>query len=492
MLARLRAGRLDEALSLCTKLCASSPRDVQALILKATLHLRSSNIDEAIAACHQALALDNNQSDAYSVMGYALQVQAKHEEAVECFRQALHIQPDNADIHNNLGNILKTQGKTTEAAACFHDALRIDPNHVLANYNLGNLKLTLSDLGGALACLRQVTRFNPRHVEAWFMQGAIHGRLGEFKEAFACSCKATELNPNHADAHYNVAQAYMQMRQRKDAVTSYREVIRLRPDHFDAVNGLGQALQELGQYAEAVECFREAVRLRPDAAAPRYMLAACGYETPPPQAPPDYVRSLFDGYADLFDRHLVQGLEYRAPELLRQALDEFLPSAPATLRILDLGCGTGLCGPLFRGFAQHLVGVDLSPKMLDKARERNVYDELRLGDITAELFEPGTRFDLIIATDVFIYVGDLRSIFKTCRAMLAMGGWFAFSIETLNDGSSYALQPTNRYAHSVAYIRELARAYGFTEALLQSAVLRKNFDRPVDGCVGILRVDTPG
>jgi predicted TPR repeat methyltransferase len=154
---------------------------------------------------------------------------------------------------------------------------------------------------------------------------------------------------------------------------------------------------------------------------------------------------------------------------------------------MDLGCGTGLCGPLFRDMANTLIGVDLAPNMLAAARRRNVYDSLIRGDIRSELTSTGHSYDVIIAADVFIYVGDLKEIFSATRKALKPGGFFAFSLESYEEGANYVLRRSGRYAHSASYIRELTADAGLNAASLDKVTLRKENDATIEGYICVLQ-----
>jgi predicted TPR repeat methyltransferase len=225
------------------------------------------------------------------------------------------------------------------------------------------------------------------------------------------------------------------------------------------------------------------VRLNPGASEWRFHLAARGGETP--KAPPaEYVASLFDSYAERFDEHLVGELGYRGPEQLLAAVTAAAPDRK--LDIMDLGCGTGLCGAMFRPLAKTLMGCDLSPQMVKAAKNRGCYDEVLVGDIRAALADRKAQFDLILAADVFIYVGDLAEVFPLAYVALRAGGLFAFTVEA-HDGSGYVLRPTRRYAHNLEYLRGLATANGFVEQSAETVVLRTDRGAEVRGWVVVLR-----
>jgi predicted TPR repeat methyltransferase len=176
-------------------------------------------------------------------------------------------------------------------------------------------------------------------------------------------------------------------------------------------------------------------------------------------------------------------LGYRGPRLLLDAVRRLLPARPIDL--IDLGCGTGLCGTLFRPIARHIVGVDLSPTMLDLARRTGSYDELARADIAAVLQGRPQSADLVLAADVFIYVGELAPVLAAARDALRLGGLFAFTLETTSRGD-YVLERTRRYAHSLAYVRRLAIDAGLIERSVSTGFLRGGEEGPVTGSVVVL------
>ncbi len=204
----------------------------------------------------------------------------------------------------------------------------------------------------------------------------------------------------------------------------------------------------------------------------------------PTRASPHYVKALFDDYSDEFERHLMIDLSYRAPNLLIGIVAErTLPSAPV---ILDVGCGTGICGPLFKPIAGTLIGVDLSPKMLALAAQKQCYDRLVEADFVDVLRQQRGTIDLCIGSDVLVYLGDLDTLFSDVWQALRPSGFFAFTVETTS-GNGWSLQKNGRYAHSSSYIHECARSAGFAIVEWRYAVLRTQGGAPVCGNVWLLQ-----
>ena len=167
-----------------------------------------------------------------------------------------------------------------------------------------------------------------------------------------------------------------------------------------------------------------------------------------------------------------------APEILRDLADMVMHGR-SQLSILDLGCGTGLAGAAFQPLAARLDGLDLSPAMLEKARARGIYDDLTVGDIESALAAPGRSYDLILAADTLVYLGDLAPVFRGARSRLAAEGYFLFTVEAAKDG--FELGPKRRWRHADPYLRATAAAAGFTVAGLVAAAPRREANLPVAG-----------
>ncbi|MBI2715033.1 MAG: methyltransferase domain-containing protein [Rhizobiales bacterium] len=264
------------------------------------------------------------------------------------------------------------------------------------------------------------------------------------------------------------------------------QALELAPGYAAAWFALGELREKLGERDGAIAAFGQARAADPqDRHGASLHLIRLGAE-PAAAMPESYVRTLFDGYAPAFDQALTQGLGYRAPELLLRAVQ----AAHAGERmkfgsVLDLGCGTGLAGAAFRPFCDWLVGVDLSPAMLAKARAKGLYDRLAEGDVAAFLASEAAaqaRYHLIVAADVFMYLADLSAVLKAAAAVLAPSAMIAFSVET-HDGDSAMLCETLRYAHGAAHMRAALDRAGLKLVSLDPAATRTEKKEPVPGLI---------
>ncbi len=405
-------------------------------------------------------------------------------EALAHYRAAQALRPDLATAEYNLATVLKKCGDAGAARGHYLRALELQSEYPAALAGLGALCQEQGRMDEARACYARVLAIDPENAEAHNNLGTWLQEHGARGQAFECYRRALMFDPGYAEAHNNLAVLLQDQDRIEEAAAGYRRALALDPAFAAAHKNLGALLQEQGDAEAAVACYREALRLRPDFSEARYKLAALTGQQVPAVAPADYVAALFDGYAEDFDAHLLGVLNYRAPHQLRAALTGRLPAA--RLAVLDLGCGTGLSGALFRDLAARLVGVDLSAKMLARARARAIYDQLIEGEAVTVLAGLDERFDLIVAADVLVYLGELAPLFAAVTRVLAPRGMFAFSIER-HSAAGFTLRPSGRYAHGTAYIQELAARHRLTPEYQEEVVLRKDQGRDVAGGVLVLR-----
>jgi len=133
---------------------------------------------------------------------------------------------------------------------------------------------------------------------------------------------------------------------------------------------------------------------------------------------------------------------------------------------------------VFKPLASRLDGVDLSPAMIEKARLRNIYDRLEVADL--ETSAPAVQYDLILAADTLVYLGDLKPVFEAAHARLRPDGYFLFTVEKA-EGDGFELGPKRRWRHSENYLRGMAERAGFSIAGLVAAAPRREANRPVEG-----------
>lgn len=409
--------------------------------------------DEALDHARRAVTADPRHAEALCTLGTLLHRQGQNAEAAAMLERSLQLRPDWGVALNNYGLVLRALGQNEKAVAILSGAVELRRDHAGTRANLAAALRALGRLDDARVQAERATKLNSRDAGAWLELGLIRKELGMPEAAAAAFERALTADSTSLQAHFCLAESRLALGDKARAAKHFRKCLELDPtDRHGAALGLAQA----------------------------------GGGLAPGRAPDAYVRQLFDDYANTFDAALVDKLAYRAPALLAAALDKTLFCKDG-LDILDAGCGTGLAAPVLRPLARSLDGVDLSGAMVDKARERGLYDDLQVGELVAFLAARPGRYDLVVAADVLVYFGNLEQIMAATANALRPGGHFAFTVERAEDCSSYLLGAKNRYSHSADYVRTVAEATGFTVAAADKASTRQESGEDVPGLVVVLR-----
>jgi predicted TPR repeat methyltransferase len=330
-------------------------------------------------------------------------------------------------------------GRVGRARQCYQQILAISSANVLALQRLALLEETHGKLADAIALLRRLLAIRPNDATVLVHLGVCLKKAGALDEALAMLRRAVTVDPAYSPGFSN----------------------------------LMLLLEETGGTPEAVLAMKKSAEH-----AREFHLAALSGATPPAVCPPDFLVALFDGYAERFDDHLVNKLAYRGPDLLAEIVSD--RGNAGLWDVMDLGCGTGMSAIPFRDRARSMIGVDLSPGMLQQAARRTIagkpaYDALQQMDVVTALGQHTSAFDLILAAEVFVYIGDLHAVFLATTKALRPGGLMAFTTESFDGSGDYQLAPWRRYGHCPQYIQRLA-----DEAKLEWVEHRREFLRKGD------------
>ena len=345
------------------------------------------------------------------------------------------------------------------------------------------------DLAAAERCFRQALALAPGHLGIVTMLGMLLVERDKHEAAIELLEHARDAAPGFAPIQLALGSAYAGAEHDELAVAAMEAAIKLDTTSTIPLERLAKHHIVARRPREAIGLLRRVLRRDPGNAHAQFLLAgltraAASGEPPPDAPPPALIADLFDAYAARFDEHLVDKLHYSAPKALA-ALVAAIAEPDGSWRVVDLGCGTGLAGVELRPFARTLIGADLSPRMVARAKQRQVYDALHVEDIATTLAREHD-VDLVVAADVFIYVGALDAVFAACAVALRPGGLLAFSTER-TDAGDLILDATLRYSHSDDYVRRLATKHGLAVVRAEPATLRVEDERPVQGQLYVLQ-----
>ena len=505
-----QARKFAEASRLYHEVLRNDPRHFEALYGLGLVYLHGNEFEKSEYLVGEAIKLDPLFVDGMCVRGVALVRLKRYDEALACFEQALALRPDFADALVNHATALSELGRYGEALSELNRALAAEPNHAVGWNSRGNVLMTMRRYREAvesydralaiypdfpdarqnrLYALGELTRGGPGFPEVLCAQATGIMERKNWTEAVARFNEALALKSDLLEAHAGRATALLEMDRPEEALAGFDAALRINPRHAISWNNRGNALAAKRRFEEALQSYDKALAIQPDlpqASANRdnvlFMLHRTG------RCPPGYMIRLFDDFAAHYDETMVNTLSYRAHLHLRDLAQRVLPRLTPPWRILDLGCGTGLVGEAFKDLTVggRLDGIDLAPRMIEAARARGIYSDLILGDLETVLANSGPSYELMLAADTMIYLGDLSACFAGVAKRLEPGGFYLFAVES-SDGEGWQQTSMNRFRHSEAYLRSEAARAGLEFVELTQCTLRHESNWPVDGFAVALR-----
>lgn len=403
--------------------------------------------------------------------------------AERVYREILRVKPGQQEALHYLGLLAFHVGQAEVAAELISEACRFDPGYAAAFNNLGNVLMHLGDVDLAERVYGRALELQDDLLDPRVNLTVLYSLAGRHQQAVEMAASALKLMPESQTPQREELAAYLATAPTEDASARALAVLTRATLKPTLLHSLGHSLASLGQPENALRIYRQWASLDPTDPRPQHYMAALSQSMIPDQASAEFVRVTFDRFASSFDRVLTK-LKYSVPQLLQASLAAYLSSRGQVAEILDAGCGTGWCGPLLREWTHRLVGVDLSPRMLDKARERDVYDELVEEDLVAHLRRHPGRYDVISAADVLEYFGDLSAPFVAANVGLKPGGRLQLTVELAQPSDAprgFRLELHGRYSHTEHYLRTTLTSAGLVVDECRQVFLRTESGQDVQG-----------
>jgi predicted TPR repeat methyltransferase len=488
-----QAGRPEKALSLLEQAAAMRPKDAAFQHNLACAYVEARQYDDAIKSYNKAIAAD--PANAESVLGLGAAYLARRspgdiDAALSAYAAANAAGLDSPDLRRQWAAAFFAANQFPQTIEQCGKAIELKSDDLDAYHLMALAQQKAGDAAAARATLKKSLEIDPNFARAVHGLAILEAQSGDLLAAEKLLRKSIELRSHFPPAHRALAQVLKALGRQHEALEAAAQAVRLtRPPGGVAAN----APSFSGDFADdrqsavplAIAALQRRLAVSPKAEMAHFALASKQRLAPPPIVPAKSVVELFNRYADRFDDHLQGKLSYRVPEMIGEIVAALPRGKPPD--VLDLGCGTGLCGPHLRPLAGTLDGVDLAPLMIEKARQRGVYDALETDDLVAALNRSARRYDLLVAADVFVYIGDLAPAFEAATIALRPGGAFIFSVEA-GAGDRYTLQRNARFAHAKSYLDRLADIFGFAELSNARIVVRTEADQPVPGYLILLQM----
>lgn len=377
---------------------------------------------------------------------------------------------------------LHQQGQLDEAEAVYQAILSAFPQCPEALHFYGMLIHQKGDHDRAIQLIEQALLEVPSYWDAYNNLGNIFIKLEQFERAIAAYDQALALNPDNAAPFSNLGLAYKKLGDFVKAAVAYRQALNRQPYDSKRYEDLCVMLYLQGNVDEAIPLVKQWLEHDPQNPLALHRWSSYTGELAQARAADEYITQTFDSFSDSFDR-VLKHLDYKAPFWVADAVKDAFDESGRPFTLLDAGCGTGLCGPLMKAYAQRMVGVDLSAKMLERAENRGCYDALFQAELTAFIRDNPARYEAIVSADTLVYFGDLSLVADAVANALLPGGYFIFTVERsdLASEQGYRIHPHGRFSHSEDYVRNTLQNAGLINKKIDKVMLRYEAGSEVDG-----------
>ncbi len=475
-----------KSLKALIKKAKTPPKDFSACISLGDQLAKERQWKPALECYKSALKLEPRNLSTLMKLAYTYACSGMILEATKTYKTCLSIDQSNHELLLNIGVMCNTLGNPREAIEHLEKAIEQKRNNPNAHYNLAESYWNINDKINAAKHYQQAlelyrsAELTPHNL---IKMGRSFRHTGNHVPSINCLNEACRLAPNLPGAFIECATSHEETGNSVIASKLYRRALELAPKHTEALSQYAELMAKQGRLDKSSWAYRRLSKLFPEDASISHLLSAISQEKVSGETDENYIKDVFDDYAESFEEHLTKTLAYNTPQQLFELYKPYWNTNK--LMILDLGCGTGLCGPIFKPLAEKLIGIDLSKGMLDQAKIKQVYDELILAELVSVLKKEYQTQDLLIAADVLIYVGELNSIFEASRQALKEKGMLLFSVESTTE-KELKLDYSGRYQHSKSYIHTLAKKHHFETKEEIDSVLRYENDNPVIGALYLL------
>ena len=444
----------------------------------------AGELTEAEALYRESAENEPDSFKAFNNLGTVLEDQGRYDEAITAYQRGVEIEPDCFLLHYNLGHALHRAERLSEAFLVYVRAVQLEPTSFETHYNLGNLLMEQGRYESAASAYRRSLKFC-ESKEIYSNLGCALFEQKQLTEAAECYRKAISLEPDAASEHFHLGRTLEALSEVDEAIVCYEASLRLNPHSSVTHAHLIMLLQSLHREHETEAAFARWKKEMPGDPVAEHMWASYSKQDVPSRASDSYVQAIFDRFSTDFDSVLSR-LKYRGPQVIAATLANVISSPASNLAVLDAGCGTGLCGPLLKPYANQLVGVDLSLGMLEKARLRDCYDDLSQCEITKFMSNASSDYDLIVAADTLIYFGELEEFCRASANALKSNGRLVITFEALDSDASsnnFEIGSHGRYAHAIEYVGLTLQRAGFNVDSADAESIRTEATQPVPGYV---------
>lgn len=498
------SGHDVEALDNLQKACDIEPDEKEIYNQQGLVLQKLKRITEAQQAFLKALQLDENYAEAKTNLALTY-AESNPEKAIAFLQEIANQFSEDVTCRYYLCTLFFDKQDYENAQKYAMQAHNLNPSSDEVLFMLGLLALQKQNITDAKMYFQSATEQNSYNIGAWLNLANLETNEKDFDNAEKIYKKLLDIAPQNFDVHLNYANMLYQQHRLNEALEEYRAAVIINPEAAPVSNNIGVILKDLQQYEDALGLFFNALardqtreeyainisetlvllyrqnkeiavqvaenwlKNMPDNLFAQHICASLkGEKLENNQI---FAEKLFDNFADNYEL-VLEKINYSLPRRIR----DLAGNVKGT--IVDLGCGSGLIGQALKTPENQIIGVDISRNMLHLAAQKGVYKQLIKGDITAFCQKKIAEInpDLIVAADVFGYIGNLAPVLSALR-----GRKICFSVEVFDENGDYKLNEAGRYLYNEAYITNLLQQNGFTQINKYDVVLRQEDGKDVNG-----------
>lgn len=450
-------------------------------------YAETGDMIKAEQAFHKTTQLNPKHIVAFTNLGRTLAAQGKAEQTIKAFNQAVTLSPGHLPAVIPLIDILTNAKKFTDAEKICTKYTVAKGNNIEIMVRLGVIKNAQQHFSEAMVLFDQILSKQPDSIAALMNKGLSLQAIGKIDKAIEIFKRAAKLAPKVQNIWHILGVACLA---KKDmamddvinmAIVHFEKAYQVDPSVVKTANELARLYRYVGRIDDSIKICEQILKVQPDNIKAGYFVDAYTRQKnsdSPERIPVEIAQQIYsgEGVGKKFDYSLKYKMDYRAPAVLNQAVRDAINVPEQGIDILELGCGSGLCGSEFKDIAKKLVGTDLSAGMLVAAKEKNAYTELYDADLMDVLSKPSPTFDLIIAMDVLCFFGDLHEIFEKCYLKLNDNGIFAFSVVRPDNDDEWGLNNYEHFAHSLNHLMNVSKKTSFEKIFSKEMVLRREMN----------------
>jgi len=436
------------------------------------------------------MALSSSKLQALFSKAVKKHTSKKYPEATLIYKKILKDNPNHVDANCMLGTLFAEIGETDSGLKFLLNADKLSTDTYLTKNNLGNVYKMIGEYEKAASYYQQAIHLAPDNIQAYNNLAIIFKRQSQLAPAIELYQKALSLNPQFLEAHYNLGKLYSDKDDNVNAYACFQRVVDINPQYAPVHNLLGDYYRTQQQPEKANQHYHRCLDLlETDLYGVQLKLAHFEKGELPARSPDKLIMESYESKASNWDQDVNRAtMEFLGPQIIQSELDRLYPDTnrPNDLNIIDLGCGTGLCGEYLQPLASCLDGVDLSPHMLKIATAKKLYDNLHCKEILDFLQENDSSYDLITASGVIIFFGQLEKLHQLISDQLRQNGIFIYTTYVSKE-SDIDIRSNLHFSHSEKYLRKCAEQASLKIEMLQEVIHEYDYGEAQKGFIVTLR-----